>query len=276
MSRPKDRGLPRLQPRPRRQTVPGAGVGSVLYTGLLPQTQTLLAAMNPTPSGALATAIDTAIATMIVGGAWDTLDILYVLAAESAANALLNWKNPGTFTASAVNAPTFTQFRGYAGDGATSYVDSLWNFSTNGVRYTQNSAAVWLWNLTEGQSGTSVLGTQNGANVSILPRNASNQTTWRINNGTAGAVANSVAAGMFTACRAVSTTIRLYKNGVQLGTAAQTSAAPVSQTLTYNKVGGAFSTLQGAMFGASGNLTNTANAAAYSAMQGYMTFVGAA
>src|SRR5690606_35810663 len=99
--------------------------------------------MTTPPTRARQLLINTTITNLIAAGLWPKLDVLYLLAAADEQAARLNWKNPGTFTCTAVNSPTFTADRGFAGDGSTSYLDTNFNISSaSGRLYEQNSAHI--------------------------------------------------------------------------------------------------------------------------------------
>jgi hypothetical protein len=68
------------------------------------------------------------------GGIYSKLDIMYMFANDGSQEfATLNWKNPTTFQASLINAPTFTSDLGFNSDGATAYVDTNYNIVTSRI-----------------------------------------------------------------------------------------------------------------------------------------------
>jgi hypothetical protein len=74
------------------------------------------------------------------------LDRLWVFAQPTQAQALVDLV--ASTTATAVNSPTFTANRGYTGDGVTSYINSLFNPSTNGVNWVGASVGLHVWCIT--------------------------------------------------------------------------------------------------------------------------------
>lgn len=70
-------------------------------------------------------------------GLWTLTDDYWGLWAENAAQALTSLKQRRLGTA--VNSPTFTPDRGYAGDGSTSYIDTGFNPSLHAVAMTPDS-----------------------------------------------------------------------------------------------------------------------------------------
>jgi hypothetical protein len=79
----------------------------------VPEAQTLFDAMTVEPSEARKAVINAAIIALQAADVWDRLDVIYFMAAHDEQASRLNWKNPGTFTLSAVNSPIFTVDRGW-------------------------------------------------------------------------------------------------------------------------------------------------------------------
>lgn len=253
----------------------GGGARAVTYDAAA---STLFAAMTTPPTTARKAQINTLILALKAAGVWSLLDVFYVLAAADSQAARLNWKTPGTFDAVAVSSPSFTADRGYTGDGSTSRLRTQFTPSVNGVNYTQNDAAAWLWNLTEGQDNTGQeLGNAVTPRTFTRIRNTSNQAIMAVNSGsTSTTVANSTALGFFGSQRVSGTTVNVFKNGASLGTSAPGAAAI---TATEQWICGANSTvfsarqIAAASWGAS---LAGKEAAFYSALLTYMQSVGAA
>ena len=115
--------------------------------------QAVYDAFTTKPDAATAAIWNTCVETWVDNGEWATKDVIYVYAAHTngAGEALINWKNPGAFNATAYNAPTFTANEGFTGDGAADYIDCNWNPSVNGVNYVQNSASQIIYIRNTGQ-----------------------------------------------------------------------------------------------------------------------------
>jgi hypothetical protein len=98
-------------------------------------------------SGSVSAGRQTIVDALIVGlksdGVWSKLDRLWLFAAENTQSALIDLV--GLVSATPVSSPTFTPDQGYAGDGTTSYIDTLFIPSTHGVTYTLNSAHFSVW-----------------------------------------------------------------------------------------------------------------------------------
>jgi len=249
----------------------GGGGSGPVYD---PDAVILFAAMTVQPDTARKEVINQLILNLKAAGIWSVLDVLYVTAAHDAQAAGLNWKAPASFVLTAVNSPTFTTDRGYAGDGTTSYLDTGWA-PNNGVQFTQNSAHFGLWLRSVGAAAGNILGRATaGTPILFTPNPFGSGVQLRLNSGAAVYINPPAAAGWNVCDRASSTTIALRKDGVEQGTAAQTSSARDSAALLIGRAGSSFSTAQvaAASFGAS---IASLDSSYYAALQTYMTAVGA-
>lgn len=131
----------------------GLGLGlsrSGFVGGLDAATQALLSQATTdgytAASGTTLTALDAYIKGLKADGIWSKLDILYVFATNGDSDfATYNILDPTTFQATKVNAPTFTSNQGFTGNGTSSYLDTNYNPSTNGVNYTLNNASFGIY-----------------------------------------------------------------------------------------------------------------------------------
>ena len=113
------------------------------YNALLSYAQTQGYAI---PSVSQRTLQETLIRDLKTAGVWDKLDVFYVFATDGDSDyATLNWKDPNNHQVSKVNSPVFTADSGFAGDGLSSYLDTNYNPSTNGVKYTLDNASISIW-----------------------------------------------------------------------------------------------------------------------------------
>ena len=122
------------------------GVGPVLD----PATQALIdqAAIDgyTAASGAVLTALDTFIKQLKADGIWALLDVIWLPATNGDSDfAIYNLKDPTIFQLTKVNSPTFTSLEGFTGDGATSYLNTLFNLSTDSANYVLNSASIGVY-----------------------------------------------------------------------------------------------------------------------------------
>lgn len=96
-----------------------------------------------TVSAARRVLVDAFVVGLKADGLWTKLDRLWLHAAENEPSALLDLiVNDLAVT---VNAPTFTMDRGYTGDGATNYIDTTYNPSTDAINYVLDSASFGAW-----------------------------------------------------------------------------------------------------------------------------------
>lgn len=240
----------------------------------------VISAFSTTPDVERQLAINDLIVRLKADGIWSKLDALYLLAAHESAAALVNWKNPGTFDITVVDAPVFTADSGYATDGVNDYLNTNFNPATAGGNYTQNSACFGFWSGTSGQSNTSRAGWFDGTDgVTMVPRNTSDRFQFRINQAAISESAISAVAdgaGLYIANRSGASAVQGYRNGSQLFTAANASTALNSTNLRLGSITAisfAAQTFRAATIG--GSLTSTEQAKLYAAMLNYLQQVGA-
>jgi hypothetical protein len=93
------------------------------------------------PSYAQCALQDALVGDLKDAGVWSKLDIFYVFATDGDSDfASINWKDPNNFEITEVNSPTHTTNVGFGSNGTSSYLDTNFNTSTDGVNYTQNDA----------------------------------------------------------------------------------------------------------------------------------------
>ena len=122
------------------------------------------------------------LAAMKTSGMWDKQDVFYNFATNGDENfALINWKAPGTNNATNVNSSTFTPNEGFTGNGTSSYINTNYNASTEGVNYVLDDASLTAW-VNLGVSGKFAVGTTAGARnwIQIAP---SNNNMFSVNSG---------------------------------------------------------------------------------------------
>jgi len=135
-------------------------------------------------------------------------------------------KTSGTTPMVAVNSPTL-DVNGVTGNGTTSYLNTKWNPSTNGVKFTQNSGSMFNYNRTNRiQNGTVIMGCYGGG---VFLRMCPFNTTLML--GTINAVGDSTSTtsasqGFLFAQRTTSILTTLYRNTTTLGTDSDVSGSP--------------------------------------------------
>lgn len=190
-----------------------------------PEVSALLAAFTTPPDETVLADYIALIDGCVADGVYSELDELYIPAHDSQA-ARVNFARP-SFVMTAVNAPTFVPFRGWTGDGATSYLDTNFRPRTDALRYSQNDCHMGVWIGTDASAtnrmdyGSSAVGHLNG-------RNSANARV-RMNTSTALSdlplpVATSVGHLMWV--RTGATSAEAFKNGVSIGTSTVASTPP--------------------------------------------------
>lgn len=247
-------------------------------TSYFAQASTIFAAFTTPPVSARQALINSLVGSLLSAGIWASLDCLYLLAAADSQAALINWKNPGTFNATLVNAPSFVADLGYTGNGSTSYVETGYNISSGGGTFAQNNAHMGLFVLTNSAQTAANMGVGVSNYSHISSRNTSDQISVRINSNVGGvaiaSITNSI--GLTAWSRTGAATSTVYKNGVNVGTSVTASSALVNETIRICSAVGQFSTKQMSMASFGGSLTDSQMTTLYNAVLAYMQGVGAA
>lgn len=251
-----------------------------------PAATALFARMTVQPDNTRKGLINTLITSLKSNGIWANLDALYVMAAHDAQAARLNWVQD-LYNLTAVNSPTFTVDRGYAGDGSSSYLNTGLNPGAGGLKFVTNSGHLSVYDrATRAGNGTFQAGVISGAGGSavtaIQTRSASDLNIDGVNDAFSEAgVANASNPAFYAADRIASTSFRHYRNGVYTGPATITATAPDGSNsvclLAIGNAGGpiGFSADQEAAATIGSGLGTTMQPQLYTAMQAYMTGVGA-
>lgn len=133
-----------------------AGGGGASYDA---DASTLFAAMSSQPDATRKALINTTILALKSAGIWTLLDECWFMAAHDSQAGLLGWKRYKNLTA--VNAPTFTTDRGFAGNGTTSYLNTGFVPSTDGVQYALNDASLGTYSRTNVGGSMADIGARN-------------------------------------------------------------------------------------------------------------------
>ena len=169
------------------------------------------------PSDAFAAILNKEVEDYVNSGVWDELDVYhdYAIHTNDNGEALVNWKNPGTHDATLVNAPAFVAFEGFKGDGATQYIDSNYNLSTDSVNYALNSASFGFYCRTNFKAGgVYEMGARAAAGWSLFSVGASAGVgpILRLNDLTSAIAVNANAQGMWVGSRTASNVKKVYLN----------------------------------------------------------------
>jgi hypothetical protein len=235
---------------------------------VLAETQAIIDEGWTPTSDAVKFKVDGAIRSLIATGLWG--DILAMWHRSS----LLNWKDPTANAMVAVGSPLFVEDSYFAGLGTdTDYYDTSLNLSTGGAGiYTQNSAGLWVWSLTESTSASAAeIGVSGDARVQV--RIDTGKLAVRSNTGSTLSEDTTSSIGFFGWSRRASDDVSLYRNGVLLrNSAAHPSSAVTSGTFKVGRAAaGTGSAKQLGLAIVTAGLTDTEAATLYSIMSELMT-----
>jgi len=177
-----------------------------------------------TPSKA---ALDAFIVTLKANSLWAKFDRLFLFALDNANYGLVDIKNPSdTTNATNVNSCTHAAGEGFTGNGTTSYIDTNFNPSTQGVNYVRDNAGRGLYLWTNANTFQSLDGVSGSGQNRMI---ANSEIGQRINQSTlnlAGAIGGS-ATGTHAIYRYSSTAVSRFVNTTETSSTA-TSSAPAS------------------------------------------------
>ncbi len=161
-----------------------------------------------------------------LGSILDEFDRLWIHGLSDNVAARTSFVNPSSTIITAVNSPTFIANQGYQGNGSTSYLNTNYNPSTQGVKYTTNNASALSYILDNVIGGTSI-GTFNGASTGpfLLPQASSNIPVYFINNSPIDTNGSGNSLGLSTINRYNSSSADFYKNGVLNSSSSKASTA---------------------------------------------------
>ena len=212
-------------------------------------------------------------------------DLLHIYAAPSTNAARTNLLRDTTIALS-VNSPTFTAYRGYQGNGSSSYIRTQFNLASDSLVYAQNAASVGIWSLTNRAANSkAAYGASDGAtkNTHAYLLYPTSDIYARLNGPEGAGIVNTSGRsdGFFLSNRSGSTERQLYRNGVSMGAyPASASAALLSQGMyvSANNINGTasgHSSDEIAAFWLGTSLDATEQADLYAILSGYLTSAGA-
>jgi hypothetical protein len=262
-----------------QSAVSASGILTTLTTGTSDTDfDNLVAAASVAPTNLRKGYVARFIQALYAGSVWSKIDVMWVLAAHDEQFGRLNWKSPGNFTLTAVNSPTFTTDRGFAGDGSTSYLDTGWDWGTNGVGFTQNNAHHSLYQRTSGTNNP-VLGLSGGTSFQNQNRaRAGTDTRVTVNNGTSlDGPAGGTLPLQVIGRRADATNVSIVRDGAEVVAPTARASSSSGSTLDWlcGRAGSVYATAQIAGFAMGAYLDNTEAAAYYAAWNAYMAALGA-
>lgn len=177
------------------------------------------------PSASQQTLQNQLVVDLKAAGVWSKLDTFAVFATDGDSDfALIDWINLSQYTA--VNSPTFTSNQGFQGDGTSSYIDSNYNPTLNGVNYTLTDFS-FGWYMNQYDTSASNQECAFGTTASGLGWNWVRYATKRFYyTGTSfNAYSNlTIGSNQFIVANRSGTSLNLYNNGSLTDTSSVASA----------------------------------------------------
>jgi hypothetical protein len=240
------------------------------------ETRLLLANMTTEPDAARRYLIDETIKALKDAGIWSKLDMLYMLAAHDSQAARLNWLNPAGPALSAVNSPTFTTDRGYAGNGTSSYLNT--SLSPNTFDHLRrDSAHLGFWQVTNASTNSNDIGIFGDANTRLRNYNSGSSLAGRLHDATTGIFTTSSSTGHAVINRSAASARQFYQSGTSVGTDSVTSTAgPSGSSLNLLRADASYTADQLAAAHAGASLSSTEVANLYTILRDYLQELGAA
>jgi hypothetical protein len=210
------------------------------------------------------------------------LDFLFLHDLPNSSDALRDLIDP-THTATTVNSPAHAANEGFTGNGSTSYVDTNYTPSSDGVNYTTNDASMFAWVRTAGTASGIYMGayqTSGGRNY-VGVRRRTDGEVWDCvpPNSDAdlyGTTLSQNATGLLACNRSASSAVQIYLDGSSEGSSSLSSTGLTNESLkvcTATVNGSLISPSDGqiSISGAGGSLTANQHADLYDALNRYRT-----
>jgi hypothetical protein len=207
-------------------------------------------------------------------------DRLWIFGIGNNIAARTSFVNPTSTAATAVNGPTFTPNLGYTGNGTTSYVNSNFNVKTQGVQYTANRCAMFVYIQQNVIALRCAMGAFTGSNeISIIyPQYTLGQGLYYLNNNSPDSLTLQNSIGLSSCRRINPTETQGFKNGIASGPINLRAVTNMPNTNMYilaqSNSGGATALYPGTMSacGMGGNNYNQLNF--YNSLQALATSLG--
>lgn len=151
-------------------------------------------------------------------GIFSQLDGLWCFANEVSQNGIINIINPSADACDISSNPTFTQFEGFTGDGASKYINTFHGPSSDGTNYTLNNAALFVYirTNTSGDTKCDMGCTKTGSDENFIYTRKAANTFASITNRDFAAdytATNSDSKGFYHVQRVAGDAEKVYKNG---------------------------------------------------------------
>ncbi|PJN95163.1 hypothetical protein CNY89_10110 [Amaricoccus sp. HAR-UPW-R2A-40] len=213
-------------------------------------------------------------------GDWPGIDWMVCFAAHDVVDGAsqashVNMKNPAKLL-TAVNSPVFSAL-GVTGDGATNYLTTGEAANASGNSYARDSASLGVWcNQQSGAAGiVAHAGNLNSsARMRISP--GTSTASHRVNDATSLSYNEGDRTGGRILTRTGPTTKILYKNGVEVASAATASEIVQGEHVTILRAGTSYCSDRLSFFFYGGGLSAAAVARIHARVQTFLTAIGAA
>jgi len=113
-----------------------------------------------------------------------------------------------------VNSPTWTANEGYQGNGTTMYLDTNYNPSVDGVKYTLNSASFGAYSITNINDNKTIIGASSAGGYSYIYTRYLGNALFACHQISDSSVATATNSGFYVSQRISNATLEGYKNGV--------------------------------------------------------------
>lgn len=237
-----------------------------------------VAAMDVPPDDTRKAKLDAFFTEWKASGALAKRDVLVFFGSHNAQAGRLNLKNPATFTATLVNAPTFTADVGFDTNGSNSEIDTNYNPTSSGGLLTQNSLNFAVGSRTAGQTATGVGWFDGADGILVSPRTTSNTTVYLASDSTISNTASASGAGWFATNRNAASGAgakRLSKNGALVASDSSGSVPLNSATLRIGRGATAgYSARLWWGYAIGGSLSQAEEMAEFTAISNYFTSIG--
>jgi hypothetical protein len=162
-------------------TYSAVGLGnSVAYrTSYNPNAESLFLRMSPRPDDERKALISSTIDDLQTYNLWDSLDVFYMFAANSAYNGLLNWK--GRYSNAEAFNSDFRVDTGFFSTGTNEYINTNYNAFTFNGSYQLNNAGYYTYLWDNPSVGTSAAFVGVGDGVSNISAQLNRSLLWRFN-----------------------------------------------------------------------------------------------
>lgn len=257
-------------------TLFGVDAPSIVEPAYEPEALAIFAAATTPPTVPRKIVINTLVKALKDGGVWSILSLFYVPGADSQISSL-NWINPGSYTLTAVNSPSFTADRGWLGNGSSNYLATGWDPATDGGSiYQRNDAHIGRFGYAGDSGLNSDAGSETTIFASIKPANTTSSTRARVNNGTVfSAGSTTVHASHGVGVRRDSANIIIFQDGVANTPNGAASSALTTDDFAILKTANSYAARYSGIFHCGGALSDAQVLALYNACYDYLNAIGA-